>query len=193
MKRILLLALLCYAALLVAQHTTTPDGHESGGHGGGGMTGWKWANFAILAGGLGYLVAKKAPSFFNSRTAEIRKGITEAARMKADAEARAAEVGKKLADLGEQIEALRAEAKKEREAEHARLSAETAEQLAKIRSQGEQEIASAAKAARQELKEYSAELAVHLAEQRLRARMTTEAGRALVANFVKDLEHRRVN
>jgi len=197
-KRAILLALFCGVTLLVAQHTAPveskepAESHESGGHG-GGMTGWKWANFALLAGGLGYLIAKTAPAFFTGRTAEIRRGITEAARLKADAEARAAEVEKRLANLGAEIEGLRATAKKEMEAENARLREETEQQLAKIRAQSEQEIASAAKAARMELKAFSAELAVELAEKQLRARMTAEAGRSLVAGFVKDLEQRRVN
>ena len=51
---------------------------------------WKWANFALLAGGLGYLISKHAGPFFRSRTEEIQKGIQDAAKVRAEAEARAA-------------------------------------------------------------------------------------------------------
>ena len=172
--------LFCVAAF--AQHG------DSGGHGGGSMTGWKWVNFALLGGGLGYLIAKKAPAFFQGRTAEIRKGIADAAKLKQDADSRAAEIEKRIADLGKEIESLRATGRREMAAENERLRQETGQQLAKIQARAEQEIASAAKAARAELKAYSAELALELAEQKLRARMTAEAGHGLVAGFVKDLE-----
>ena len=196
MKRTLTLAALAFVATLVfAQHESghkaaePAESHESGGHGGGSMTGWKWANFALLAGGLGYLIAKKAPEFFRGRTSEIQKGITEAARLKADADARAAEIERRIANLGAEVEALRAGAREEMDAETERLRAETAQQFAKIRAQAEQEIASASKAARTDLKAYAAELAIGLAEQQLRVRMTAQAERGLVAGFVKDLEN----
>jgi F-type H+-transporting ATPase subunit b len=183
----LALALAGAASLLPAQH--------EGGHGGAApsMTGWKWANFALLVGGLGYLVAKKAPAFFRGRTAAIQNGIAEAARLKAAAEARAAEIEEKLARLGADIERLKAEARREMEAEDRRLREETARQLAKIRTRAEQEIAAAAKAARLELKRYSADLATALATDELRRRMTAETGRALVAGFLRDLERQGRN
>lgn len=182
MKRIvMLLAPMWVPALVLAS--------QEGGHGAPSMTGWKWANFALLAGGLGYLIAKKAPAFFQDRTAQIQKGIVDAAKLKADADARAALIEKKMAELGAEIEALRAGARKESEAEYQRLREETALQFAKIQVQAERDIASAAKAARMELKIQAADLAIGLAEKQLLGRITAQAGRGLVAGFVKDLEH----
>jgi F-type H+-transporting ATPase subunit b len=177
---IVLVALLWVPALVFAS--------QEGAQSAPSMTGWKWANFALLAGGLGYLIAKKAPAFFQGRTAEIRKGIADAAKLKADADARAAGIEKKMAELGVEIEALRAAARKESEAENERLREETARQFAKIQAQAEREIASAAKAARMELKTQAAELAIGLAEKQLLGRITAQAGRGLVAGFVQDLE-----
>jgi len=181
-KRLVVLLALMWVPALVF-------GSQEGGQSAPSMTGWKWANFALLAGGLGYLIAKKAPAFFQGRTAQIRKGIADAAKFKADAEARAAGIEKKVAELGAEIEALRAGARKESEAEYERLREETARQFAKIQAQAEREIASAAKAARMELKAQAAELAIGLAEKQLLGRITAEAGRGLVAGFVKDLEN----
>ena len=56
---------------------------------------WKWANFAVLAAGLGYLVAKNAGPFFRSRSEEIQKGIKDAAQVRAEAEARASAIEKR--------------------------------------------------------------------------------------------------
>jgi F-type H+-transporting ATPase subunit b len=154
----------------------------------GGMEAWKWANFVILAGALGYMIAKNAGPFFNARTQQIRKDMLESREARQQAEARAAEVDRRLAALGSDIAALQAESQQEARNETERLSRHTAAEIAKIQAHAEQEIASAGKAARTELKRYAAQLAVTLAEQRLRARMTPDTQQSLVRGFVRDLE-----
>lgn len=149
---------------------------------------WKWANFVVLAAGLGYLIGKNAGPFFSSRSLQIRKDMLEAQEARRQSEARAAEVDRRLASLEGEIAALRAESQHEAQAEGERLTRHTAAEMAKIQSHAEQEIASAGKAARMELKRYTAHLAVTLAEQRLQARMTPETQDALVRGFVRDLE-----
>ncbi|HXP88947.1 MAG TPA: ATP synthase F0 subunit B [Bryobacteraceae bacterium] len=149
---------------------------------------WKWANFAILAAGLGYFIGKHAPGMFKARTAEIQKGIAEAQQVKRDAEKRAAEVDAKMTRLGADIEAFRAQAKTEMEREGARIRQETTAQIEKIHQQSALEIEFAGKTARRELREYAAQLALDLAKQRIQQRMTPALDAALVAGFVADLE-----
>jgi F-type H+-transporting ATPase subunit b len=149
---------------------------------------WKWANFVVLAAGLGYLVVKNAGPFFSARSQQIRKDMVEAQQARKEAEARAADVDRRLANLEADIAALRAESQQEAQSETQRLARHTAAEIAKIQAHAEQEIVSAGKAARHELKRYSAELAVELAEQRIRSRMTPETQEALVRGFVRDLE-----
>jgi F-type H+-transporting ATPase subunit b len=149
---------------------------------------WKWANFLVLAAGLGYLIGKNAGPFFAGRSQQIRKDMLEAQESRRQAEARAAEVDRRLSTLETEIASLRAESHQEIQSETERLSRHTAAEIAKIQSHAEQEIASAGKAARMELKRYSAQLAVQLAEQRIRARMNPETQEALVRGFVRDLE-----
>src|SRR5271166_401930 len=74
---------------------------------------WKWANFLILAGALGYLVSKPAGAYFRGQSDEITRGIAEAAKVKQDAEARAALIEKRLAGLGEEVAKLRSAAHEE--------------------------------------------------------------------------------
>jgi F-type H+-transporting ATPase subunit b len=148
---------------------------------------WKWFNFALLAGGLGYLAAKYAPPFFRSRTAEIQKGIQAARELSQQAETRAAEMDRRMANLAAEVDRLREEAHQELSAEADRVKNETAQQIAKIQLHAEQEIASATKAARNELKAYSADLAVRLAEQKARREMGPADQDALLNSFVSDL------
>ena len=149
---------------------------------------WKWANFAILAVGLGYLIAKNLPPFFRSRTSEIQKGITEAQQIKRDAEQRAMEVEAKLQRLGAEIEEFRTQARAEMQQEGERIRQETAKQITHQEHQAQLEIASAGKAARRQLKDYAARLALDLAEQRIRARLNAATDAALVDGFIQDLE-----
>jgi F-type H+-transporting ATPase subunit b len=148
----------------------------------------KWANFLILAGALGYLIGKHAGPFFAARSGSIRKDMVESEQQRQAAEAQAAEVDRRLANLEKEIAALRGESQAGAQAEIERLAQHTAAEIAKIQAHAEQEIASAGKAARTELKRYSAQLAVELAEQKIRARMTPQTQDALVRGFVRDLK-----
>jgi F-type H+-transporting ATPase subunit b len=151
---------------------------------------WRWANFGLLAIGIGYLLAKNMPPFFQSRTTEIQKDITDAQATKLAAEKRAAEMDTRLNALGADIEKFRVQAKIEMEQEAGRIRQETAHQIEKLQKQAEQEIESAGNLASRELSAYAAKLALDLAEQRIRTRLdaSTEAG--LVDDFTKDLGSR---
>src|SRR4029077_3620459 len=89
---------------------------EKAGHGEAAekdMTGWKWANFALLAAALGYLVVKHAGPYFASRSIEIRKGIEDAQKLRAEAEERAAAMESRLANLGAEVDAMRKSSREE--------------------------------------------------------------------------------
>jgi F-type H+-transporting ATPase subunit b len=153
-----------------------------------GMDLWKWANFLVLAGIIGWAVNKHAGPFFAARTRQIKKDMLEADDLRTQSEARAADVERRLANLDADLAGLRAESAHEAESETARLTSAAAAELAKIQAQAEQEIAGAAKAARLELKRYSADLAIGLAEQKIRARLTPETQDALLNGFVRHQE-----
>jgi F0F1-type ATP synthase membrane subunit b/b' len=192
MKRLASLLLIaglaaCAPAAFAQEHEGSGKSSESKEGGEGNLTFWKWANFLVLAGGLGYLAVKNGGPFFAARSRTIRKGIVEAGDLRQEAEERAAAVERRLANLEAEIAALREESAKEAHSETQRLAEQTAADIAKIQIQAEQELAAAGKAARMELKRYSAALAIGLAEQKIRARMTPAAQDALVDGFVRDL------
>ncbi len=178
MKRLLLVFAL-FAIALSAQEKE--DAGEK-------YLGWKWANFAIVAIGLGYLVAKNLPPMFRTRTEEIQKGIVEAQAMKRDAEKRAAEMQAKLDSLGADIEKFRTQARVEMEQESARIAEETGRQIEKLKRQTALEIETAGKIAQRELRSYAAKVALELAETRIRGMLDAKTEGALIQDFVRDLE-----
>ncbi len=194
MRRLRALILVCGLAAAVpagfCQESKAAEGKAEGQseEGEGGLSVWKWANFVVLAGGLGYLIGKNAGPLFAARGRQIRKDIIEADEARREAEARAAEVERRLANLEAEIAALREESSREAEAETQRLAQHTAVEIGKIQAHAEHEIAAAGKAARVELKRYSAQLAIALAERKIRDRMTADAEDALVKGFVRDLQ-----
>jgi F-type H+-transporting ATPase subunit b len=182
MKRLLLALALTGAFCVSAQEHSAEAAHEEEGD---PRIGLKWANFAILAIILGWGLAKSLPPFFKSRSEEIEKDIAEARKLKADAEAKAAQIEQRMAQLGTEIETLRAKAKQEMQVEADRIKRETENFLAKIHEGGLAEIEAASKRAKAELKAQAAEQALDLAEQRIRAGLTS--GDALVDRFISDL------
>lgn len=184
--RFLLIAALASASVCFAQEHATEgkagaEHHEESDP----RIVWKWANFLILAGVLGYGISKNLPPYFKSRSEEIAKGIAEASKLKADADSKAAQIEARLSQLGTEIEAMRAKAKMEMQVEADRIKRETENYLAKIHEGGLAEIEAATKRAKAELKSQAAMQAIDLAEQRIRAGIQNGGG--LVERFISDL------
>ncbi|HYP12960.1 MAG TPA: ATP synthase F0 subunit B, partial [Bryobacteraceae bacterium] len=151
---------------------------------------WKWANFAVLALGLGYLIGKNAPGFFRGRSESIQKEISEASAGRQEAEARAAALEKQIANLSAEVEGLKAKSREEITREGERIQAESRAQIEKVQRQAEADIASAAKNAAQELKAHSAELAVQLAARQIENRMTEQVQENLTDGFIEDVRRK---
>jgi F-type H+-transporting ATPase subunit b len=150
---------------------------------------WKWANFGILAIGIGFMIGKVAPAFFAERSRSIGQAMFEAAAAMRDAQMRATEIEARFAALQNDIAELRRNAKAEMSAESERISRQTEQHLQKIQDQSTQEIALIGRAARHELRKYSAQLALGLAEQRLRSHLTPDTQNGLVDGFLQDLRY----
>ncbi|MBY0507366.1 MAG: ATP synthase F0 subunit B [Bryobacteraceae bacterium] len=152
------------------------------------LTVWKWINFGILMAGVGYLFAKQGVPFFQERAAGILKDISDAQKTKTEADARAAELESRIANLGDEIARMQADAQAEMQNEAKRMEAETAQSLAKVQASAEQEIASATKQAKAELSAHAAALAIDLAAGRIRSGLNEGQSRGLVSAFIQDLE-----
>jgi F-type H+-transporting ATPase subunit b len=148
---------------------------------------WKWANFAILAIALGYLIGKNVPPMFRAQSQGIRQSISDAAKMKQDAEAHAAAMNQRLAGLAAEIELLRSDAHTQTTMDGERISRETAQRLEKIKNQSAAEIELMTRAGRDDLRRYAAGLAIDLAEQRVRSRISPDTQNGLVDEFLRGL------
>jgi F-type H+-transporting ATPase subunit b len=192
MKRLALAAivlLLCVKLPLAAQ-TPEGEGQKAAESGPSNSTlFWEWANFALLAGGLGYITKKNVGPYFAKRSQAIRKGMIEAEAVRAESDAKVADVDRRLANLQSEIEALRRNAQQEADAEAQRVRREADAEMAKIQTHLVDEIASASKAGRLELRRYAAELALGLAEKKIAARLTPEVQDRLIGTFVATMTH----
>jgi F0F1-type ATP synthase membrane subunit b/b' len=154
--------------------------------------GWvfRWLNFAIVFGGIAYLLVKSAGPAFRARADAIQAAIAEGSRAREEAEQRRKEAEQKLAGIPQEIGTLRAHAKRDTDAETARIRDLARDEAAKMDRAAELEIAAAERAARLELKATAARLAIERAEAQLREQLTTPADSQLVRSFVGDLAER---
>jgi F-type H+-transporting ATPase subunit b len=148
---------------------------------------WQVLNFFILAGLVGWLVAKHGGPFLAARAKTISEGLAAGTRAKAEADARAAEVDKKLGNLAQEISVLRSTAQEERARETDRIRRETQAEIVRIQYQANVEIESAGKQARLDVQRAAAALAIHLAEKKVLARMSPDVQSSLLQSFLKDL------
>lgn len=151
------------------------------------LAGWKWINFALLVAGLGYLVVKKAPAFFNARTEEIQKAIKDATGLKMDADFRSSEIDKRMATLGEEVQKLHAAAKADMEHEGQRIETETRATLQRIHEHTLREIESLNQQAALAVREHAVRLATELAVTELRERPGQIDQNELIRGFSEDI------
>ncbi len=200
MRRRLLIGFVLSTALLVAQEHgaadphAAPAQHGAAEHGtehaeGDPMLKWKIANFVLLVIGLGYLIGKMAPPFFAGRTADIQKGLADAAATQKESDAKVAAIEARLKNLEGEISSIRSNAAAEMAAEEARVRKEGEEAIAKMKHHTTVEIEAATKQAQAELRQYAAKLALETAEGQLRGRLNSQVDAGLINGFLKGLNN----
>lgn len=147
----------------------------------------KLLNLLLFIGVMFYFVRRPIREAFRARQESIRSELMRAEEERAAAEAKLAEVEGRLARLGEEVEAIRANAQKDAAEERARVERATEAEIRKIREQTRREIESAAKAARAELRTFTAEQSVRLAEEMIRRDIRPEDDAQLAREYVEDL------
>ena len=151
---------------------------------------FKWINFAIVAGLIGWVFLKLTPPFFRKNAETISSAISKATAAKAEAERQLREAEEKLARLEQEVAQLRATAQREMAAETERLKTITQSDIEKVKLAAKAEMEAAERAARLELKTIAANMAVDGAESLLTGELTPQVQESLVAAFVKSLEGR---
>jgi F-type H+-transporting ATPase subunit b len=147
----------------------------------------KWANFAILFGGLAFLLRKPMGDFFSSRRAEISGGLQRAQEAQTSAQARMDEIEQRLARLSSEIGELRAHAEKESLAEREKIMIEAKRDVDRIVEQSRQEIERIGRSVEREIKEHVADLVIDRAGNTLRTEMTQDDQKRIVVRFIQNL------
>jgi F-type H+-transporting ATPase subunit b len=170
-------------------HNSSRKTHGDGGHGESALAVvWKWGNFLILFGGLGWYLRKPLKDFLESRTRSIQEGLANGRLAKEMAANQLSEIESRLAHVDEEIRALKTQALSEAEEERSRILESAKVEARKILELAQREIDGIKKSARLELKSHIAELAVRLAEERLQKSVGSEENRRLVLQFLDSLE-----
>jgi F0F1-type ATP synthase membrane subunit b/b' len=154
------------------------------------VTRWKIANTLIFAIGLGYLIARYAPAFFNARSTEIQKAIQDAMGLKIEAEFRSSEIDRKMASLAEEVKKMRQQYAAEMEREHERFRHQTEAEIAHIRHNVAAEIEALRLEGARKVRLNAAQLALEQAERRLQDRAASDSQDDLVQDFIHLVERR---
>jgi F0F1-type ATP synthase membrane subunit b/b' len=151
-------------------------------HAESGVPAWipKTVNLVIFFSILYFLLRKPTREFFTTRYNEIRAGLDRAARERAEAETRMKELDARMARLDAEIADIKAQARREAEAEAARITAAAQANVEKFRATAQREIESAKQNAMVELRQFAADQAVALAEQIIRRELKPEDDAKLV-------------
>src|SRR6202022_1218828 len=98
--------------LLAALPALAAEAEENQGASTAGII-FRWLNFILVFGGIGYLIAKKGGAFFRANAKAIAASITEAQAAKAEADSELRTVETKIAKLDQEIAEMRTAARQD--------------------------------------------------------------------------------
>lgn len=152
-----------------------------------GFEAWKFFNLLIFILIMIYLLKKPLGENFKAKREAIRADLIRAEAEKQAALAELTSVEAKLVGLeGEKTRAIE-NAKKEADAEKARILEQTATEAARLREQAQNEIARLANQNKTELRRFSAEESVRRAEEKIRAQMNGDIDSRLVKAGIQSI------
>jgi F0F1-type ATP synthase membrane subunit b/b' len=149
---------------------------------------FRWLNFLIVFGAIGFLIVKHGGAFFRSNAKEISASIVEAAAVKAEADRELAQAEAKVQNLDHDLAALREEAQRNWAAERERLKASTVAEIEKINQAAVAEMTASERAAQQELRHVAAAMSVERAAALVTSRMNPEIRSRMFQSFLDKLE-----
>jgi F-type H+-transporting ATPase subunit b len=148
---------------------------------------WKFGNLLLFVGGLYFILRRPIGASLVARRNAIRQELMRAQEERRAALAKLEEVEARLAKLDAEVETVRAQARREAEAERESIKRATAEETRRLREQAQREIESAGKAARQDLRRFAAEQSVRMAEDLIRRDIRAEDDARLMNEYIGEL------
>jgi F0F1-type ATP synthase membrane subunit b/b' len=148
---------------------------------------FRWLNFLIVFGGIGYLIAKSGGAFFRSNAREIAASIVEATAAKEEADRELHTVEAKIGRLNQDVSELREQARQNWVAESERLRSSGVAEIEKINQAARGELAASERAAQQQLRDIAASMAVQNAAAIVGSRMNPQIRAKIFQSFLVDL------
>jgi F-type H+-transporting ATPase subunit b len=145
-------------------------------------------NLLLLFGVLFYFARKPILEFFDRRRVEIQEDLEKAETLRREAEERYATWQRKLADLEEELEVIRARSRQRAESERTQILADANATAERIRADAIAAIEQELRRSRAILHEEAADLAVERAENMLRQQVTASDRDRLVSEFIERIE-----
>jgi F-type H+-transporting ATPase subunit b len=171
------------------EHAAAPAGEAEGEKQGSEAVAMiaRLVNFALLAGGLVYLLKSPIASYLSSRSEDIRSDLVTAADTRRTAAAEIAEIDRRMQALPGELAALREQGAREIADEEARIRAAAAAERDRLLEQARRDIDLQVKIAERELVSHAATLAVGVATDRIKRSMTDDDQQRLVDRYVRQL------
>ncbi len=146
-------------------------------------------NFLILMGFVVWFLGRSLPKTLRSRTERIQNQISQARTVTDEANRRMASVEERLARLDTEIDAIKAQAQQEAQAQENQLRAALEQEKQSILDAAAREIEAASAKAQSQLKRLTADLAIERAKHKIA--ITPETDHSLVESFLVDLDRER--
>lgn len=187
-KRNLLVPAVSALALVTLSATLVCASGGEGGHADSGAILkdfiYRWFDFILMAGLLGYLLAKPLRNGLAGRREGIEKALGDAVAARDAAEAKFAEYDAKLTRAAAEIEEMSAAIRREGELERERILANAREMAQKITAEAEKSAESEILRARAELRQEATRLAITLAEELLKKHINAGDQQRLVNEYM---------
>jgi F-type H+-transporting ATPase subunit b len=144
-------------------------------------------NFALLAGGLFYLLRSPLMGYLTQNGIQVRSELTSAANLRKEAAAQLAAVEARMQALPSDIEALKRRGADEIAAEEARIAGVAEAERQRLLEQARREIGMQLRLAERDLKQRAGELAVEVATARVKRTITAADHERLVNRYVEQV------
>jgi F-type H+-transporting ATPase subunit b len=148
----------------------------------------RYVNFLVVVGVLWWLLKDRLPRFFAERRRKIEESLGEAKAIKADAEAKRAEYGGKIARVEQEIAAIDTERDRRIEAMRVELTQAAEATAERVAHDAEERIAAELDQARAGLQREASMLALEIAEELIKKRVKKKHHRKLFEETVEKLE-----
>jgi len=145
-------------------------------------------NFILLVGVIIYFARTPAKEFFKSRRSTIESDITAATSLLDDAEQTNSELQRRIADLDNEVEEIRAVARRRAEEERERILAEAHDSAERIRRDAVASVDQEVRKAQADLRDEAAALASELAAGILKEKVGDADRDRLMDDFISRVE-----